>query len=186
MKKLLLTYIASTVLIVLFWFLFLISPQVNSRREFRAAYSEAQIKLTDFRKTMLEFPERFSSVKEINHRRLLLESQLFSKEDLLRLFGNLREKAAESNLSLLEITPSIEELLAMNKQPLQDEFPRPLDISVRLNGPFPDIGEYIKLIEGEKYFEGINSCKVISTADGNASPSVDFGFKVVLGSMEKI
>jgi len=186
MKKLILTYSASLLLIVVLWFLFLISPLTIKRQEIKASYSEALSKLEDFRITMIEFPEHFANQKEMEKKKELIMSQLFSKEDLLRLFGALQKKASDFNLVLLEITPSIEELLAMNSQALQNNLPRPLDITVKLNGRFSDIGEYVKSVEAEKFFHGMDFCKISSTSEGHASPSIDFGFKVILEGADKI
>lgn len=186
MKKLILTYSISLLLIIMLWFLFLISPLAIKKEEIKASYSDALGQLEDFRRSMIDFPEHFVNQKEMEKKDEFLMSRLFSKEDLLRLFGDLQKKASNFNLVLLEITPSIEELLTMNSRSLQNNLPRPLDIAVKLNGRFSDIGEYVKSIEAEDFFHGTDFCKISSTSDGHASPSVDFGFKVILGGIDKI
>jgi len=180
MKKLIITYGSSLILIILLWFLFLISPLREKRKEIRSACSEAQTRLEDIRNTMVQFPRHFTKEKAMEQEKQRLMTQLFSKDDLIRLFGDLQNIAQSHDLTIMEITPSIEELLQMNSRALQDNLPQPLDISVKLGGRFPDIGEFINVVENEKFYHGVNICKIVAASDGGY-PMAEFGFKVILG-----
>jgi len=185
MKKQYVIITVTALSISLIWFLLLFSPLVLRKKEIAASLADTEGKLTDFRNILREFPERFNSEKEILQRRQIYISQLYSKEDLIALFDNIRMKAARYNLSLLEISPSVEELLALNRQSPNNDQPQLLNIMVRLNGYFRNLGEFVRDMEEERFYQGANSCKITGAADGAAPPQMVLGFKAFLGADRK-
>jgi Tfp pilus assembly protein PilO len=182
MKKLIATTLSILVGISLLYFFFLISPLIQLKGEYKDSYAQAQTRLTEFRSMLLEFPEHFAMGTEAHEKREIITAQLYSKEDILKLFSNIEKRALDLNLNLLEVTPSIEELLALNEQQASNNnLPRQLDIIVRLNGEYRDLGEYIHSIESEGFFQGVNFCKVRGSASGTAFPEMSLGFRAVLG-----
>jgi Tfp pilus assembly protein PilO len=186
MRKVVALYFAGGVALILGAFLFLISPQINKRREIKASYAAAQEQLEDFRRTLARFPELFSDEKILEQRRRQLATTLFSKEELLVLFGSLEKMALERDLVLLEITPSIEELLALHNRRDRDNNLPQLNLAVRVSGSFKDIGEYIKTVERESFYNGLNFCRIAASENGNSFPKAEFGFRVILRAEDEI
>ncbi len=185
MKKQYVITAVAALSISLFWFLLLFSPLVQKQKKIAASLADTEGKLTDFRKILREFPERFKTEKEILQKRQIYISQLYSKEDLIALFENIRMKAARYNLSLLEISPSVEELLALNKQTPNNDQPQLLNIMVRLSGYFRNLGEFVGEMQKERFYQGVNFSKITGAADGIAPPQMALGFKAFLGVYRK-
>jgi Tfp pilus assembly protein PilO len=167
-------------------FFFLISPQVEERMTIRASLVAANGNLDDFRKTMLQFPEYFDHEKEIFQTKKLMVSQLYTKENLIKLFDELKTQALQADLNLLEISPSVEELLALNHQLPSDSQVQQLNLIIRLNGNFRNLGKFIKAIEAERFYQGINFCKIAGTSEGETAPEMALGFKALLGALKEI
>jgi hypothetical protein len=185
MKKQYIIIMVTALSISLIWFLLLFSPLIQRKKEIASSLADTESKLTDFRKILRGFPERFKSEKEILQKREVYISQLYSKEDLIALFDNIRIKAARYNLNLLEISPSVEELLALNRQTPNNDQPQLLNIMVRLNGYFRNLGEFVRDMEEERFYQGANFCKISGAADGTAPPQMALGFKAFLGTYRK-
>lgn len=184
MKKLWLKWTLATVALTAGWYLLLMSPLKNEENRVASARAEVETNIADYEKKLLEFPEFYRAEKEILEKRKVLISQLYSKEDLIKLFRRFEENAMRFRLNLLEITPSIEELLKLNKLS-EDGQPQQLNMMVRLSGDFPALGSFVRTIEEEKFYQGANFCRVTSIGQGEAFPEMTFGFKAVLGALRE-
>ncbi|SYZ72509.1 hypothetical protein TRIP_C20624 [Candidatus Zixiibacteriota bacterium] len=186
MKKTILIYSATAVGLAAIWFFLLMAPLMQKNRETRVAIDTAEQKLTDMERILLEFPEKFRSEHDLLMQKKILVAQLYSKEDLIKLFDNIKSKAASADLNLLEITPSIEELLALNSRAGTDDQPQELNLTVRLSGGLHNLGQFINQMEDEKFYQGTNFCKINGTYGGKSYPEMAYGFKAVLGTLGNI
>ncbi len=186
MKKVIFLYLSVTLGLAATWFFFLMSPLMQRNNDAQNSIVNAEQKLSEMQRILLEFPEKFRAEHELLMRKQILVAQLYSKEDLIKLFDNIKAKAESSGLNMLEITPSIEELLALNQRAGADDQPQELNLVVRLNGGLRNLGRFINLMEDEKFYQGTNFCKISGTYGGRAYPEMAYGFKAVLGTLGKI
>jgi len=185
MKIRYLVTIAAVLLSLAGWHFFLVRPQLEKKENIDANLTESRKRLTDLRRLMVQFHEYFETRRELAHARESFMSKLYSRDELIRLFDKFETLAERQELLLVEISPSVEELLALNKKFVDDHNPHPLDITIKFRGDLKSAGEYIKSIETESFYKGANFCKVSNPVDGRHISDVDFGFRVILGTAEE-
>lgn len=184
MKRRYIISIAAAALILAVWFLFLIIPQMKKRNEIRVALAESESRIEDFREIMVRIPEYFDARQHLSQRKKHLISMLYSKDDLLRLFDDMTEKLSKHDLVLVEISPSLVELLAMNKQ-MPDEYePQLLDINIRLSGPLQSIGQFVREVESQNFYKGMNFFRISNPAEDRRFSDVSYSFKAILGTIK--
>ncbi|UCD17663.1 MAG: hypothetical protein JSV44_01820 [Candidatus Zixiibacteriota bacterium] len=184
MRQRYLIIFASLIGMTALWFLFLLSPVIRQRQEISAKTVETKDRLVEFNRIMADFPRHFKLEKEFLKRRELLSSQLYSKGDLIRLFDEFEGIAQKHHVRLIEISPSIEELLALNRRAAKDTLPQILEISLQINGPFCDAGEFIREIEARSFYKGLRFCRIINDVDGRKTSDIKYTFMAVLGTMK--
>ena len=121
---------------------------------------------------------------ELQSTRSNLTARLYTKDDILRLFDRLYLEAGHENLTIIEITPPIEELLSLNRQVGDPTKPLFLNISVRLEGGYVDFARFVRVIENSEFYRGTNLCQIIGARDDVYRLKQVYGFKALLGSLE--
>lgn len=172
-------------LTLVLWYVFLITPEVNRQNEIEVKLAETRNRIDDFKRIMHQFSEYFDAHLEISGARASLISKLYSKADLLKLFECIEQKISNNDLQLIEISPSVEELLALNRKFADDNHLQPLDIIVRWRGSLQNTGSFIEAIEAENFYQGVNHFKISNPAEGRPYSDIEYGFKVILGVTEK-
>ena len=184
MKKRYFITIGIALAIALTWLLYLMSPGIQERDSLRTAAAEAEKQLAGFRQIMFEFPDFFNSRKQLLQQKKHLLSKLYSKAELLKLFDQLKQAAEVCDLRLVEISPSVEELLALNRSLPDEVTPRPLDITVRLLGDLRNIGEYIEKTSSRDFYQGLTRCVISNPDDGRRLSHVTYSFRAILGTIK--
>jgi hypothetical protein len=181
MKKQVGTYSLSIVVGAILWLLFLVMPQMRMKAENNNAINEADIRLAEMQKMMASFPREFSTSQEIKLEKAIDLSREYSREQLLELFDQMRRHAVAENLAVLEISPSVEELLALNRSLTQNKDLPQLNLTIRLNGSLRNLAGYIKNIESEKFYLGTNFCHIATPSSGQGYPDMSYSFRTILG-----
>jgi Tfp pilus assembly protein PilO len=184
MKKRHVIIITIILAITLVWLLVLMSPRIEERDHLRATVADTEKQLDDFRRIMFEFPDFFNSRKQLLEQKKHLLSKLYSKAELLKLFEQLTQTAKMCGLALVEISPSIEELLALNRSLPDESYPRPLDITVRLQGDLSRVGNYIEKTSARSFYQGTTRCVISNSAAGQKLSQVTYSFKAILGTIK--
>ncbi len=184
MKKRHLISIFTFVALVVLHVVFLISPQLKSANETEIQLAESEIKIAGYIKMMIEFPSFFKTQQDLLQKKKFLISRLYSKDDLIKLFDRIQKKSQGYNLTLIEISPSVDELLELNRRLLESDKPQPLDIVVRFRGNLQNSGRYIKEIENEDFFNGVNYCRISNHIENQKDSEISFGFKAILGTIK--
>nr|MBN2277693.1 hypothetical protein [candidate division Zixibacteria bacterium] len=166
------------------WFFFLVSPEIKKQKELKASLASSELILNDYRNIMDRFPQYFKAQQTLSERRKNLLSKLYTREDLLKLFDRITRESERHNLNLVEISPSVEELLELNRTMPTNDQPHLLNIIIRQRGKFKDIGQYIKFIEAQDFYRGTNHCRVSNPTDGRSFADVTYGFKAILGTIK--
>ncbi len=179
-------YLTTTAALIIVWLLAVMYPIQRDREEFLDRSAEAERQLADFQVTVQQLPQFIESQRRLDELKSALHSLLYSKEEILKLFGRLRAGAQEHGLKVVEISPPVEELLALNRQAPQDGRPQFLNLDLTLSGNYVSIGKFVSEIEGAAYFRGINHCQ-LNTVEGTRGVTAKVGFRALLiGSGDEI
>jgi hypothetical protein len=181
MKKRLIIYSLSTTIALALWLIIMIFPQFKMKSEIGQSLNQVDTRLAEVQKAMASFPQELGTNREIKLMREIDLSRQYSREQLLTLFDQMRQYAYRENLAVLEISPSVEELLELNRNlARKKEFPQ-LNLTIRLNGSFRNLAQYIKNIESEEFYLGTNFCQIAAPTSGQGNPDMTYGFKAILG-----
>lgn len=185
MKQRHIIVISLFVIITSAWYLLLVIPTQQKHSRLRNSLDTANLQIKDFRNIMMIAPEFYKNHEELKRQKLHLTSQLYSKENLLSLFDELKARANKNNLKVVEFTPSVEELLRINRLLPDEKKPQTLNIIVTLNGQLEDIGTFVKGVESDNFYQGVDFCRILNHVDGQINSDFIYGFKAVLGTLGK-
>lgn len=142
--------------------------------------SIAEAQLADYRTTISQLPVLIRAGIEMDARTYRQNAALFAKEDVLRLFDQIKTQAGSEQLSVIEITPPVNELLNLNAAAATPHEPLFLNVTVRLMGDYIGFGRFVRRVESLPYFRGVNTCSAMGTADKSAPVIYSLGFKALL------
>lgn len=183
MKQRHIIVISILVIMTSVWYVLLVGPTNQKHTELQSRLYDANIQVKDFQKIMMIAPEYYKNHENIKRQKLQLNSQLYSKENLLSLFDELKDRANKNNLKVVEFTPSVEELLRINHLLPDENKPQTLNIVVTLNGRLQDIGSFVKGVEAENFYQGVDLCRITNSLNGQVNSVFIYGFKAVLGAI---
>ncbi len=163
----------------------LIGPALDNAKRLNNELLKADRNLEDINRTMLEAPEFFKMHRDILNKKKTLTSQLYTKEDLIRLFEDFEKKATRHHLKITEITPSVEELLLLNRKIPSETDPQILNLTIYLRGGFINVGNFIKEMEAQKFYQGIDNCRITNNGPYSADSNIKFSFRAVLGTLKE-
>ena len=166
---------------LLLWFTFIFSPSTIEKKLLQNDIIKSENQLDDFAQTIELLPQFIAERELLKKRKDFINSNLFSKEEVLNLFSRLKTDASKHNLEVTEITPPIAELLRLNSFIPDSTKPQFLNIGVQVSGSYIEFAEFIKKIENESYFRGLNSCRISGSKDYNQELDLYIGFKALLG-----
>ncbi|RKX26397.1 MAG: hypothetical protein DRP45_03615 [Candidatus Zixiibacteriota bacterium] len=164
------------------WFMFIHAPMVNDQRQIQLQIAEAEAQLADFNHTMEQLPRFIEESNSLNTYRDKMNSSLYAKNDILELFRKITEDAVVQNLTVVEISPPVMEILALNRVTGLTSEPPFLNIKLNIEGGFTDFGKYLFHLESSPYFRSINFCSLQSDEDGTGQLNVTVSFRALLGS----
>lgn len=184
MKQKLLIIIGSLAVIALAWFFLLAAPQFEENKKLKVSVVDAERQLADLKNVIRQVPEYYDMQQKMIEEKQLLISKLYSKKDLLKLFDEFADKAHLHDLELVEISPSLQELLELNKMPPGENSPRILDITLKFRGTLSDAGRFIEEIEKQNFYKGLNHCRISNPVQKRAYSDISLGFRAVLGTIK--
>ncbi|MBN2226594.1 MAG: type 4a pilus biogenesis protein PilO [candidate division Zixibacteria bacterium] len=181
MKKEHLIMLTALIIVTVGWYFGFLRPVYTERQTVKDEIANTSAQIADFERIFKDLPAFFDSQKELVRQKHQLMSQLASKGDLLRLFSEFETLAKNHQLRLIEITPSIDELLILNRAAVGDTLPQILPISLSLNGKYPDIGKFVGDLEKANFYKGLTFCRITNDVDGRATSDITFTFNAILG-----
>lgn len=182
MKKTVIIYSLILPALACLWFFGAYVPYHKSKKQKLSQIAAAEKQLLDFQQTISALPRFIERHKSLISTRRDLDSKLYSKKDVLKLFDKLNEEGRQQGVEVVEITPPIEELLYLNSIIPDSSQPQFLNIGLKVEGDFVSFGKYAQVMEGAEYFRGINGFRMFSHGDDNSKISILFDFKALLGS----
>jgi Tfp pilus assembly protein PilO len=184
MKSLPAKYIILGVAILIVWVFAAFVPSYRTHLRIGEDTAEAQRQLNDFETTLNRLPDFIKGFNALQSTRRNLTAKLYTKDDVMRLFDRLYIEAGENSLTITEITPPIEELLALNKQIGDPTKPMFLNISVRMEGGYGDFARFVRAVEQSDFYRGTNICQIMGAKDEVYQLKQIYGFKALLGNFE--
>lgn len=181
MKNRLPFFVLAGVGLVVLWYFVAFTPYLAKRQILGAQLTEQRAQLNDFNNTLKQLPTAVQTQKELRRKLNEENSKLYAKGDLLRLFADLRSKAGVYNLHLLEISPPVSELLALNQTSPDSTAPQFLNMTVGLAGSYMELGQFVTDLEQSPYFRGVNTCSINGSATAPGTLQIYIGFKAMLG-----
>jgi len=185
MRKLYLIVGTIAFFIIFIWGITLFKPRFDENNRLKAELSSAKIKLDDYNKTLTEFQKQFEVHQDLLKQKEHLLSRLYTKDDIIRLLDELLVKSSDYGISITEITPSVEELIALNKAAVDDNQPIHLDIAIKMKSRTINTGRFIKNIESQNYYKGFNFCTISNSDLNNPNSDVYYSFKAILGMIKE-
>lgn len=179
------TYLVICLSLLAVWFLALYLPYENNRTVKNHEINECYQQLNDFSRTLTMFPTILNQKKTLDQKKKFANSKLYTKEQVLNLFTRLKQQANAENLSVLEITPPVNELLQLNTTLPDSTSPQFLNIGMSIDGDYLEFGRFIAALEQEDYFRGVNRCIISRTDENKNITNFYIGFKALLGNYER-
>jgi len=185
MKKVYLITVIALFTTVTAWHLLLMLPQTREKNRMTVSLVDSENKIHDLKKIITEIPRNFTAENQMLMRKRNLMSKLYSRDDIINLLDEISRKSSLNNVELVEISPSIEMLLALNKIGADQNNLQTLDITMRLQGTLKNIGQYIRGIENHSFYRGVNSCRISNPIEGKQASDVYYSFKALLGTLKE-
>lgn len=171
--------------LILAWALFLTFPTDRKIQSIRNDIARGESQLDDFHRIMASLPEFYNSRNAMDKEKSRLMSKLIPKKDVMKLFDRIEKMARQNDVTIKEITPSVEELLSLNRQRPDDNRPQILEIGLKLQGSISQVGQLIKNIEAENFYKGLTFCRIYNHLDDGSGSDMHFGFKAILGTIKE-
>ena len=178
MNRRALSYYFAAVVMAVLWLLFVRLPGASERASVQAQIADAQVQLQDFDQTVLQLPAFIKTRQDLVSFREQLQSKLFAKNELLKLFGRFEQDSKNYGLRLDEIAPPIEELLELNS--ISSDQPQFLNITLKMTGQYINLGKYVLHLESEPYFRGVNDCRVSNSENDKKGLTISLGIRALL------
>ena len=174
-------YVLAGLAVIVAWYWLACRPQQAQHRQMQAQIESLDRELADFEQTVIDFPCHQAEHRQLHQLRESLDSHLYAKKDILELFDRLKRQADQYRLNLVEITPSVEELLKLQQARLDADQPQLLSIGLRLSGAYCDLAQYVRYLETAPFFRGLASCSIAPLAREDSELSMQIDFRALLG-----
>jgi Tfp pilus assembly protein PilO len=175
-------YLAVALALLTGWYLFAFSPLRARQADLSVKISAAEAKLDDYQKTVKQIPDFIATQSKLADRRKELQSRLYGKDELLSLFAHLRQLADKRHLTIVEVTPPIQELLKLATIDLPAEQPPFLEFSLAMTGDYISFGRFVTEIEAEPFFRGFTTARVRAPERDDSELKERLGVRVLLYS----
>lgn len=183
----LIVIIAVSLLLTVGWLFFLFFPTSAKQANLQAEVTAAQTQLQDYEATLAQLPVYIQTRADLQKRLQKANSNLYARKDLELLFNELERTAKAHSLRMVEITPPVSELLALNRTVPSDGEPQFLTLNIVLRGNYLDFGQYVEQLERAPYFRSVQGCVISKLQDGSDQVTYSLGFKALLGmTMEEV
>lgn len=174
-------YFGVTFAFVLVWYFLFVAPMNSHKADLNSRLTSAQAELADFSATLAELEDFLKLQEQLKNERVSLDSRLYAKENIIRLFDQLKDQANQRNLAITEITPPVDELIKLNETVPDSTKPQFLTIGLRIEGAYTDFGRFVGDIEKAGYFRGINKYQISSGRKDFERVAYSVTFKALLG-----
>lgn len=164
--------------------LLIIAPLTNERKAVKLETAELSSQLLDYQTTMLTINTYLKKRRELENRRLILSAGLYNRAEVLEIVGALTDMADKRQVKVKEISPSVEEMLRLNRETPTDGAPQFLDMAIRIAGDFSGAGKFMADLEKSPLFVRLRNLQVIEREKGYVPAEYNIHFEAILGTSE--
>jgi len=179
-------FVAAGMGIALLWYFFLITPAHQVQAQLQADLVATQIQMEDFQATLNQLPVFLQTRDGINRKITEINSRLYSRQEMLKLFDHVEQLAQEQGLLVTELAPHIEELLLLAQTPPTPGQPQTMSLDVRLTGNYLSFGRFVETLEKQAYFKDVDKCLISDSPDLGGKLLFDLQFKALLETAPRI
>ncbi len=162
--------------------LLVIAPLKNERTAIKMETAVLSARLLDYQTTMLTINTYLEKRRELENRRLALSAGLYNRAEVLEIVGALTDMADNRNVTVKEISPSVEEMLRLNRETPTDGAPQFLEMAIRIAGEFSGAGKFMSDLEKSPLFVGLRNLQVIEREKGYVPAEYNIHFEAILGT----
>lgn len=163
-------------------FVFFVAFDIAQKKSLlKVELGQAQNEYLTAETVIRQLPVMLSTEKLIKDTRERFEDKLYARAEILGLIDEIKSQASKSGLTLREITPPVEELLALRPSPGDSLKPKFLNILVKFRGQYHEFGDFVVALEGKEYFRGVNYCGVFRPEASSPFLELAVGFRAILG-----
>lgn len=173
--------IGAVLLFSIAWLLFLYLPVGREQARLTNEINSAETQLRQYESTLAQLPAFLAAKADLKSKLALANSNLYAKEDLVKLFDELKHQAEVRSLRVVEITPPVEELLELNKTLPTEGKPLVLNLNLVIRGNYIDFGRFVQSLEEAPYFRSVRGCVISHLEDGSGQVIYSLGFEALLG-----
>jgi hypothetical protein len=178
-------YGAVAALLVIAFTYLAVLPYGQERRSATSRIVEQTAELQKLGAFTSAMPSLLEARRQLESRRIDLQSRLFARADILRLFDDLTAGAEDCGLTMVEISPPVEELLRLSEARSDTLKPLFLNLTVQLEGDYLDFGRFVEVVERAEYSRAVNRCIISGAPDGSKPLQFTLAFKALLGTREE-
>ncbi|MDZ4722383.1 MAG: hypothetical protein SGI97_00505 [candidate division Zixibacteria bacterium] len=185
MKTRLTLFLGITLGLIAAWYLFLFAPAMNNQSALLAQVAQTESELARLNQTMLEIPTYLEKRNNLLNSRIVLNSKLFGKAEILSMLGDIRACARDAGIKIVDITPPVSELLAIQQDVSSDSLiPLFINLGLQLNGDFFRLGRFVEQIEQSPFFRTANSCGIVQSPQSEHDLNMAISMRVILAGKE--
>ena len=165
--------------------LFVIGPLDRERIEVKSETAQLAATLLDYQTTMLTIDTYLKRRRELENRRISLLAGLYNRDEVLEIVGALSDMADKHHVRVKEISPSVEEMLRLNRVMTASSAPQFLEMAIRIAGEFSGAGKFMGDLERSELFVRLRNLHVIEREKGYVPAEYNIRFEAILGTSEE-
>ncbi len=143
---------------------------------------EAEHQLQDLRESVTLLPSFLNARDQLESNRRDLNDKLFGKSEILELFREIDIMASSHQLTLVEISPPLLELLQL-EETVADTTTAPfLTLRLTLEGEYTRFGQFVSELEQADFYRQPQKCKIMGARDAAHPTRYDLDFTALLGT----
>lgn len=175
--------LAASVAIFVCLYAILVYPASRERIQEQTRATEINAKLTEYSSSVVTIESIASARDSLRNVSEILNERLYARADVMALVERLSSLCQDANITLRELSPSVNQLLAMNAvQPSSTE-PQFLELSLRVTGGIKDVAQWMQTLTKEPFFILTNSIHAFSREQGVIPAEYVINFTAALGAL---
>jgi hypothetical protein len=163
----------------LLWYLMLWKPLQAREYALAAAITTAEAKTVSYQRALGELESLLDRHRELLRKESMSET-VSGKEQVVAMYALLDSLGSTSNLRLLEITPSVSELIAYLRTWNSAQSALTVPVRMNLEGRYQALGQLVGVLEGQGFFRGLRHCQLNGSADLYPNCRMEITFDVNL------
>ena len=185
MKRLLLTYSAIAVGLILAWTFLLFLPAINEDNRLEQELKTAEMSVRQLEYEVAQLPEFLKSKEALTEEEKRRAINLFTSQEIISLLDKIGRMCDVYRLEIEEVRPSVEELILLQRRHHKAGEPQFLNITLVLEGNFARFGQFVTKLERAPYFRGVNYSRLQAAAVKSSPSQFLIEFKVLLGRLSE-